>query len=144
MQSLWSKSRIGANIRPRSELTNELSFGSRMMCLAGVFVLLTLSVLAQETRGTLVGCTSDPSVAVIPQAEIVIENLNTGLKLETTSSVDGGFVATNIEPGVYQISITAQGFKTKLFRNAVAVPNPIVQVRLRSIGAPRLTGGDDE
>ncbi|MBV8819860.1 MAG: carboxypeptidase regulatory-like domain-containing protein, partial [Acidobacteriaceae bacterium] len=76
------------------------------------FVLLliapTLLAQSQNISGTVV----DPSGAVVPNATVVIEDVvKGGTARRTTTDQAGRFQAISIEPGRYQISVEAAGFK---------------------------------
>ncbi len=81
--------------------------------------LLLLLVLAaaiaawgQQDRATVTGVVTDPSGAVIPNAEIVIVNLNTGVQLQTVSNETGAFTLPNVPAGSYDMRVSSSGFKT--------------------------------
>lgn len=63
----------------------------RIACI--VFVLLTFSssLLAQTSKGFLVGNVFDPSGAVIAGANAKITNTSTGVTRDTVSGADGTF-----------------------------------------------------
>lgn len=61
--------------------------------------------------GQIEGQVSDPSGALVPGARVVARNDQTGVRIETTSSADGNYVLSSVNPGVYTIAIEAQGFK---------------------------------
>ncbi|HEV8147287.1 MAG TPA: carboxypeptidase-like regulatory domain-containing protein, partial [Bryobacteraceae bacterium] len=96
-------------------------FSRRVFSLASIFLMLTASLAwSQDTRGTLTGRITDPSGAVIGGATVVITNSAMGYKTSLTTSVDGLYRATFLSPGVYDIEVTAPGFK-KALRGAVEV-----------------------
>ncbi len=82
--------------------------------LARMFSLVTLALLvafAQESTGTISGSVVDPSGAVIPQAEITVTNVQTGVARKEKSNGSGLFVTTNLSVGNYTVVAEAQGFK---------------------------------
>jgi hypothetical protein len=105
-------------------MTNTLRF----VRVATLVLLAGLSMRAQSTRGTLLGRVSDPTGSAIPQAQVVIENQGTALRVEITSSADGDYAATNVEPGLYRVTITAPGFKTRVARDVVVQVNQTVRL----------------
>ena len=56
------------------------------------------------------GTISDPSGAVIPGAQLVLENLDTATRRETTSDASGTYAFPQVQPGRYKISAKASGF----------------------------------
>jgi outer membrane receptor protein involved in Fe transport len=74
--------------------------------------LLALSAtVAQESTGTISGTATDPSGAVVPQAEITVTNVQTGVARKGNSNTDGLFVLTNLTVGNYTLTAQARGFK---------------------------------
>ena len=53
-----------------------------------------------------------PQKAVIPGAVVVVRNTSTGAERSVTTENDGTFQVTQLNPGDYEITVTAQGFKT--------------------------------
>jgi hypothetical protein len=75
-------------------------------------VLVSTPVGAQVAGGTLSGTITDPSGAGIPQAQITIKNLATGVEHNLTTNETGFYSVPNLLPGEYQITIAAKGFNT--------------------------------
>jgi hypothetical protein len=75
---------------------------------------MAASVHAQEVRATISGTISDPNGAVIPGAKVVVRNINTGSINDVTTNEAGLYVAPFIPIGRYQVTATAQGFKTAI------------------------------
>jgi hypothetical protein len=100
-------------------------FWLRLTCTC---LIATVSALAQSTRGTILGRIVDATGAAVPRAKIAIENQNTGLKSDMTSSDDGEYTAPNLDPGLYRISITAEGFKTREVRDVPVAVNQTVRI----------------
>src|SRR6266852_3420523 len=67
-------------------------------------------VEAQVSGATLSGLISDPSGAGIPSANVSIKNVGTGEVREVPTNGDGFYSAPNLLPGIYDVTITAQGF----------------------------------
>jgi hypothetical protein len=77
-------------------------------------LLLALSALplaAQFDRGSITGVVTDPSGAVIPNAEVTATNTDTGVLTRAVSNQIGLYTLSNIPIGRYQIKIAARGFK---------------------------------
>ena len=87
-------------------------FRSRaLVSIIALVMLASVAAFAQETRSTILGTVKDQSGAVVAGATIDVTNTdtNTTTKLSTNSS--GYFEAPYLLPGVYSITVTAQGFK---------------------------------
>jgi Carboxypeptidase regulatory-like domain/TonB-dependent Receptor Plug Domain/TonB dependent receptor len=68
---------------------------------------------AQVAGGTLSGTVSDPSGASIPQAQIAIKNVSTGVTKAATTNTDGFYTVPNLLPGDYEVTVSAKGFTTE-------------------------------
>src|ERR1700704_2066177 len=68
---------------------------------------------AQVSGGTLSGTISDPSGRAIPQAQVVIVNIATGVARTVTTNADGFYTAVNLLAGDYKVTISAKGFNTE-------------------------------
>ncbi|HTD23972.1 MAG TPA: carboxypeptidase-like regulatory domain-containing protein [Terriglobales bacterium] len=89
------------------------AMGSLYVCaLVLVLGLMSGTSLAQESRATLEGRVTDPHGGVIPKASIEVMSEETGLRQKATSNADGLWSVRFLTPGTYQVTITAQGFKT--------------------------------
>lgn len=77
-------------------------------------LLFAASALAQTqiTSGTIQGTVSDANGAAVPGAAVQIKNLDTNLVRDLTTDEDGRFVALQLPPGPYKITVTKQGFAT--------------------------------
>jgi Carboxypeptidase regulatory-like domain/TonB-dependent Receptor Plug Domain len=89
--------------------------------LSAILILLLIgsNLLAQTSKGFLVGNVTDPSGAVIAGATIKITNTSTGITRETTSTSDGSFRIEAIDPGTYKVEASQNGFRTALTDNVV-------------------------
>lgn len=79
-----------------------------------IFLLLCLSIagLAQEFRATISGRVTDTTGAVVPGTQIVVTNLDTGVKTPTTVNTDGQYTVPFLQPGKYSVSATQTGFQS--------------------------------
>jgi hypothetical protein len=67
----------------------------------------------QVAGGTLSGTITDPSDKYVPQAQVSIRNVATGITTTVTTNSDGFYIAANLLPGDYQVTISATGFDTE-------------------------------
>jgi hypothetical protein len=70
--------------------------------------------LAQQDRGTILGTILDSSGAAIPNANVSVENQGTAAKRQVTTDTSGLFLAPELPLGVYRVSVSVEGFKTKV------------------------------
>ena len=66
-------------------------------------------MLAQSGRGSLHGQVTDPSGAVIPNAQVTV-SASGGVSTSTTSDGSGFYQIANLAPGKYSVSAHAKGF----------------------------------
>jgi hypothetical protein len=79
-----------------------------------VVIIFPAALHAQVAGGTLSGTITDPTGRAVPQAQILIKNVATGVERTVTTNTDGFYTAVNLLPGEYQIRITAIGFNTEI------------------------------
>lgn len=64
-----------------------------------------------KTTGAITGILTDQNHARIPAARIILINKATGHRVETTTDASGSFTLLLLTPGIYQMTVIAQGFK---------------------------------
>ncbi|HXA52616.1 MAG TPA: TonB-dependent receptor [Candidatus Acidoferrum sp.] len=69
-------------------------------------------VLAQSDTGRIVGTVSDSSGAVIPGGTVTVKNEKTGQSRKVTTNEHGQFLATQLLPSQYAITVEAPGMAT--------------------------------
>ncbi|MEK7409414.1 MAG: carboxypeptidase regulatory-like domain-containing protein [Acidobacteriota bacterium] len=84
----------------------------RFALLLAAGLLLPALMLAQEFRATLSGRVLDSSAAAVPNARIQAVNTANNETATATTDVSGAYTVPFLRPGVYKITVTAQGFKT--------------------------------
>ncbi|MBI1761181.1 MAG: TonB-dependent receptor [Acidobacteria bacterium] len=103
-------------------------------------ILCSSSALAQsQTTGRITGTVKDEKGALIAGAEVTASNKATGDARTTTTGGDGNYIVPLLPPGLYQVTIKAQGFKQAALDNVrVAITETTV------INADLLVGGAQE
>ena len=76
--------------------------------------LIVLPVYAQVAGATLSGTVTDPSGAIIPNTQISITNVATGVNRKIATDAAGFYTAPNLLPGNYEITVSAPGFATQV------------------------------
>jgi hypothetical protein len=84
----------------------------RALALAQVLAIVSISAWSQIQTGKISGTVYDPNKAVVPGASITVLNKETQVAQKVVSSGAGNYVALGINPGTYEVSATAPGFKT--------------------------------
>jgi hypothetical protein len=85
--------------------------GARLaVLLAAFFVLFAAQALAQEA--TIVGTVTDPSGAAVPNAKVMLTNVETSVSKDFITNSSGQYTAVDIHIGHYDLKVEASGFKT--------------------------------
>ncbi len=85
------------------------------MCLA---LLPCTTLHAQVTAdAALAGVVKDSSGAVVPDAQVRLDRVDTGAVRETRTSGQGEYRFDLLPPGTYNVTISVSGFQTKVIRN---------------------------
>jgi hypothetical protein len=69
----------------------------------------TIAGYAQSTA-TLTGTITDPSGAVVPQAQVTVHELATGADRSVASDASGLYTIPSLQPGTYSVTVHASGF----------------------------------
>src|SRR5882724_6020059 len=79
------------------------------------FVLIALacaaSLVAQETRGSIVGRVTDPAAIPVAECPVIVTNTDNGAVFHTTSNGSGYYEVNLLNPGSYEVTVKAIGFK---------------------------------
>jgi hypothetical protein len=93
-----------------------LAFLLRWTALAGLVLGLASMAQAQSTA-TLQGSVVDTSNAALPNATVAIHNENTGVDVTTKTDQSGYYVMPGLLPGLYQVTISANGFQSYVVKD---------------------------
>ncbi len=80
----------------------------------GLSLLISAPAVAQITGATLSGTVVDATKAVIPKAGITVRNVATGVSNAVAVNADGFYTVPNLQPGNYDVTVTAPGFDTQV------------------------------
>ncbi|HEX4227649.1 MAG TPA: TonB-dependent receptor [Bryobacteraceae bacterium] len=79
--------------------------------LVSTLIVFVLPCQAQDaTSGEIVGNLSDPSGAMVPNAQVTIRNIGTGQTSTVPASSVGHYAAPLLPPGNYSVTVNATGF----------------------------------
>jgi hypothetical protein len=99
------------------------SISKRLLALASAATLLfapAMPILAQSAgTGTITGMVTDTTSAVVPNAKAVITDTDTGVARTSPTNGEGTYVAAFLQPGHYEVVISAAGFGTFDRKNLV-------------------------
>ena len=95
----------------RSKRSSIVSFCLMLMVVAFLAPRLTYS---QVLYGSLTGNVSDQKGAAVPGAKVELVNASTGAGKSTVSDERGGYSFSDLQAGVYKLTISLTGFKTSI------------------------------
>jgi hypothetical protein len=78
---------------------------------AVVLFLVFLTAANAQITGAITGSVIDSSGLVVPKASVAIRNAGTGAERQIFTDADGRFVAEALPVGVYEVAVTAPGFR---------------------------------
>ncbi|MDZ7640160.1 MAG: TonB-dependent receptor [Bryobacterales bacterium] len=84
------------------------------LCLLLTVSMCTAIANAQVLYGSLTGLVTDASSSVVPGASVTATNTETGIQTKTETNASGNYALSNLRPGLYNLSVTAQGFRTSI------------------------------
>jgi len=73
--------------------------------------LTVAGLYAQDFRATVTGIVTDPSGAAIPNAVVRATNIATNSVKETKTTAEGVYTLPYLDPGSYNVEVTAAGFQ---------------------------------
>jgi carboxypeptidase family protein len=80
------------------------------LCAFLLLITLNVTLWAQLPTATVNGIVKDPQGGAVVGARVVVSSKATGIALDATTSTEGQYVFTNLQPGLYDIHIEAKGF----------------------------------
>lgn len=99
-----------------------------------VILAASTSAFGQQITGDIRGIVTDPSGAVVAGAAVEIKNVDQNAVLRTLKTgSDGSYVGTYLPIGNYEVTVTAQGFRTVTINKIVLNVNDrrVVDVTLK-------------
>jgi hypothetical protein len=104
------------------------------MCVSVGLVLVVGCVPAVWGQATaqISGAVRDPSGAVLPGAEVIATQIETGIARNTVSNETGSYVLPNLPLGPYKLEVSLPGFRTFVQTGIVLTVNssPLINVTL--------------
>jgi outer membrane receptor protein involved in Fe transport len=83
-----------------------------VLSLWGSALLLAPPLSAQLSTAAINGTVRDASGSLVPQVEVILRNVNTGVERTTLSNDAGNYVLQNVQPGRYTLEASKPGFST--------------------------------
>jgi Carboxypeptidase regulatory-like domain len=83
-----------------------------LVMLLSVAGLMTPAAMAQQATANVTGTVKDPNGAAIPNAQVQLTNVNTGVVRKTGTNSVGNYDFPSVVPGVYSMEASASGFSS--------------------------------
>jgi hypothetical protein len=93
----------------------------KVLALAALLVALSATAFAQLETGQITGRVTDPNGAVVPGASVTVKSVETGAERAATSDAEGAYTVTNLQSGLYDVSVEAPNFAKSTQRVQVTV-----------------------
>jgi hypothetical protein len=77
-----------------------------------VAMMWTMVCSAQVETALLAGRVTDPKGATVPDAQLIVTNVNTNIKFRSVTNQLGLYVISSLQPGRYRVTVSKEGFKT--------------------------------
>ena len=110
-----------------------------LMLLASLLGVLAFSsaMWAQTlTTGAITGIVTDPTGAVVPNADVSATSVETGAKRTATTGGSGSYTLAQLNPGNYNVTVEAKGFATQSRGPVVVTVSQTAQVDfMMTVGA---------
>src|ERR1700739_2608084 len=92
--------------------------------------LIAAPAWAQTQLGTLFGTVTDTSGAVVPGAEVSVENVSTGLKRDGRTDKTGEYRLVGLPTGSYTLRVEKEGFQTEVREGIALSPGAAIGINL--------------
>jgi hypothetical protein len=101
--------------------------------------LIAAPAWAQTQLGTLFGTVTDTSGAVVPAAEVSVENVTTGFKRDGSTGKTGEYQLVGLPTGRYTLRVQKEGFQTEV-REGITL-NPGAAIGIATLHRSRFMAG---
>jgi len=99
----------------------------RVLALAALFAGGS-PLRAQVLYGSLTGNVTDPSGASVPNVKVEVKHTGTGIAKTAVSDERGLYLFNDLQPGDYNITVSAPSFATRVLAGAVVSANAVLRV----------------
>jgi len=110
--------------------TYSLSKSKSVLFLFLLAALIAAPAWAQTQLGTLFGTVTDASGAVVPGAEVSVENITTGLKRDGSTNKTGEYQLVGLPTGRYTLRVQKEGFQTEVREGIALSPGAVIGINL--------------
>src|SRR5580692_9033721 len=107
-----------------------LSKSKSVLFLFLLAALIAAPAWAQTQLGTLFGTVTDTSGAVVPGADVSVENVGTGLKRDGRTDKTGEYQLVGLPTGRYTLRVQKEGFQTEVREGIALSPGSEIGIDL--------------
>jgi hypothetical protein len=111
----------------------------KSVTLIALLLLVQLGLFAQATT-QVSGVVSDPTGALIPNTNIELLNVDTGLRRTTATDASGAYSFLQVVPGSYRMTAGAAGFRSTTINDVRLLVNNPATVNIK-LGKPDYPAG---
>src|SRR5437870_13887195 len=86
-----------------------------------LLVMVTASAVGQQETGQITGRVVDPQDRVVPGATVPVKSVGTGAERTATADDQGMYLVTNLQPGLYDVTVKSGHFAENTQRMQVTV-----------------------
>jgi hypothetical protein len=97
----------------------------RLLLAVALLLTFIIPLRAQTFRGAINGTVTDPSGAVIPNAQVKATEKSTDIAHNTVTTSDGQFAFQDLSVGIYAVTVTATGFPVQTIGNVLVTQGAI-------------------
>ena len=102
--------------------------GIALWKLTAPVALLVAAAYGQGVTGRIQGTVHDPTGALVAGATVTLTNDATGYKAEVPTGQKGDYMAPNMPPGRYTITVNSAGFKVAVTKDVVVIVDSLSTV----------------
>jgi hypothetical protein len=114
----------------RQTITERGKVSALVFCFVILSLLISIPALSEANSLSLSGTISDASGKAIPNARISVKNLDTGQMVTTQSDAAGAYMVSDLAPGDYEVSASADGFVTNVAKVNLTTSLPPINLTL--------------
>src|SRR5262245_15618773 len=105
---------------------------SHRLCilLALSLTLYSASAAPQTQLATVFGIITDPTAAVIPQAQVTVSSISTGLKRVALTDIQGQYHVAGLSPGMYTVRVEKDKFQTQVLEGIALSSGAAIAINL--------------
>ena len=107
--------------------------------IAALLLMCVSPCLGQLQSGRIVGTITDPNQAVVPNATVKVTNTGTNQSTVVQSNNQGDYTVTPLDPGIYDVAVSAPGFQTATVRHVEVQVNQFARVDVQLQIGPTAT-----